>query len=224
MKELIIKDFKLLKFLNIFAVLVCLFIGFLGMSFENIFKSKLIYIFITVFISYIASMFLSSYDTKANSDVVINSLPINRYSVVKSKYMFMMIYMLISCTLVFISSNMSKVLFSSNLPGVPATMLDVLLTIGLTLLFYSVYLPIYYFNIGKSQALNQVLYMLFILAPVALSRLGEKFGSKILSSNLFKYFIHLNFNLIIVIVALIGLLFYLISLNISRKIYETKEF
>lgn len=220
MKHLILKDFRLLKLMNLAVIAICLAGGYIGISYENTLKTKFIYAFVILLTTYLASILVSQQEVKSNSDIIINSLPIDRSLVVKSKYLFILIYMGLSSLIVFLSSHVLGVIFPTNTPGVRASIFDILFIIGLALIFYSVYLLIYYFNIGKAQIFGQVFYLILVLAPALLGRFGER----IIASNLFKYLLNLNFNLIIALLAVVGFIFYVISLNSSINIYESKEF
>ena len=220
MKHLVIKDFRVLKLMNLAVIAICLAGGYMGISYENTLKTKFVYAFAILITTYLASILLSQQEVKNNSDIIINSLPIDRSLIVKSKYLFILIYMCLSSLIVFLSSHVSGVIFPNNTPGVGADVFDILFIIGLALIFYSVYLLIYYFNIGKAQIFGQVFYLILVLAPAFLGRFGER----IVSSSSFKYLMSLNFNFIISLLIAVGLIFYVISLNSSIKIYESKEF
>lgn len=219
MKELILKDFRLLKFISLVTVSICLMGGYIGVSLDSVIKTKLVYVFIVLLTSYLASMMIGQKEIKTNSAMIINSLPINRSLIVKSKYIFSFIYALLSALLVFFSSNVLGSIFSTNTPGVRMSLFDILVIVALTLVFYSIYLFLYYFNIGKAQLFNQVFYGLLILSPSLLNRFGEN----IFNSSLFKYLITLDFNSLIYLFVIIGLILYMVSLNISIKIYQGKS-
>ncbi len=220
MKQLILKDFKLLKYMNLLTIFICLVGGYIGISTENIIKTKLIYISTVLLASYLNSLILSQQEIKTKSDVIINSLPIIRSRVVSAKYSFSIIYVFLASILVFLSSHLLGIIFPNGTPGARGSISDILLTLGIALLFYSIYLLIYYINIGRAQIFNQIFYALLILAPSILSR----FSKNILYSNIFKSLLNLNLNLIIYVLISLAALFYIISLNISIKVYKIKEF
>lgn len=219
MKELILKDFRLLKFINIITAIFCLIGGYIGVSLDNLVETKLVYIFAVLISTYLASMMLGQKEIKTNASVVINSLPINRSLIVKSKYLFNIIYALVLSGIVWFSSNVLGSIFSANTPGVPMNIFDILLILSLSLLFYSFYLVLYYFNVGRAQLFNQIFYAMLILMPATLNRLDIDIANIALLKSLSEF----GLSNIMYLLVLIGLIFYIISLSISIKIYKTKE-
>ena len=202
MKELILKDFRVLKFANLLTILICIVGSYIGSTLDHI---------ILVKISHLLTLILSQKEIKTNSDIIINSLPVDRSLIVKSKYIFTMIYIIFLSAIVFVVSNIFG--------DVGATFLDLMTVLGLSLLFYSAYFIIYYFNLGKAQLFNQFFFIIITLSPNVLNRLDRD----IFSSKFFKYILNLNFNIISSLLFVIGLILYIISLGISIKIYKSKE-
>lgn len=219
MTQLILKDFRILKFINLITIFICLVGGYIGVGLDNVIKSKLAYIFVVLMTSYLASLILGQKEVKTKSDIIINSLPIDRSLIVKSKYCFNIIYALLSSLIVFFSSNVLGSVFSISTSGAPMSFFDILIVLGLTLVFYSIYLLLYYFNMGKAQLFNQITYALLILSPSLLNR----FNLDISTSPLFKSLLSMDFNKIVYLLVVLALVLYIISLNISIKIYQSKN-
>ncbi|WP_353095764.1 ABC-2 transporter permease [Tissierella praeacuta] len=220
MKQLVIKDIRLLRMINLFVFCGVAIFGYIGMVTENIYKSKLIYGFSVFIMIYIVSIFSTHHEIRAKSDVMLNSLPVNRYDIVGAKYISMGFYIFAISGVGFITSNISKIIISSKAIGSPVTIFDIFFIIGLSLVFFSIYLPFQYYSIGKSQAFSQIFYMLLIILPNVISR----FGRKIETTNLFKNIIRMDLKLFALIFAVSGIILYLISLQISKRIYKMKEF
>ena len=114
----------------------------------------------------------------------------------------------------------SRIIFSITIAGNPATIWDVLFILGLSLVFFSIYLPSYYYNVGKAQAFNQIFYIILILLPNIISR----FGNKVESTEIFRDIINMDWKIVILMFVGVGIVMYLISLQISKNIYKGKEF
>lgn len=211
MKELILKDFRVLKFANLLTILICIVGSYIGSTLDHIILVKISYLFAIMLSSHLLTLILSQKEIKTNSDIIINSLPVDRSLIVKSKYIFTMIYIIFLSAIVFVVSNIFG--------DVGATFLDLMTVLGLSLLFYSAYFIIYYFNLGKAQLFNQFFFIIITLSPNVLNRLDRD----IFSSKFFKYILNLNFNIISSLLFVIGLILYIISLGISIKIYKSKE-
>lgn len=220
MKQLILKDFKLLNYINLFTIFICFVGGYMGISTENNIKSKLVYVFTVLIISYLSSIILSQKEIKTKSDIIINSLPTTRSDVVVAKYLFSIIYVLLASILVFFSSYLLSIIIPSITPGPRTSIYNTLATVGIALLFYSIYLLIYYINIGRAQVFNQVFYIILVLSPLVIGRFSEK----IASLTIFKYLLNINFNIMIYLLIIFAIIFYIISLNFSIKVYKAKEF
>ena len=220
MKQLVIKDMRLLKIINLVILCGGILFGYIGVSIDHIYKSKLVYGFAMFIMVYIVSMFSTQYDVKGKTDMMLNSFPVDRYDIVKSKYISMGLYILFITGVVFLSSNISRIIFSTTISGNPATIWDVLFIIGLSLVFFSIYLPFHYYNVGKAQAFNQIFYILLIILPNVIS----KFSKKIENTEIFQGIINMDWKIVILMFVSIGAIMYLISLQISKNIYKGKEF
>ncbi|MBU5425267.1 ABC-2 transporter permease [Tissierella pigra] len=220
MKQLVIKDMRLLKIINLVILCGGILFGYIGVSIDHIYKSKLVYGFAMFIMVYIVSMFSTQYDVKGKTDMMLNSFPVDRYDIVKSKYISMGLYILFITGVVFLSSNISRIIFSTTISGNPATIWDVSFIIGLSLVFFSIYLPFHYYNVGKAQAFNQIFYIILIILPNVIS----KFSKKIENTEIFQGIINMDWKIVILMFVSIGAIMYLISLQISKNIYKGKEF
>lgn len=220
MRGLIIKDFKLLKLSSIFAVIVGLIIAYVGTTSMMVYKSQLIYGYGIFILLYISIMFMTQRELKAKSDIIFNSFPVKRDEIVTARYVVFLLYLLFISAIIYLGSNMLMFSTRPTIIGEPAKIRDILLITGLCLIFMSLYFPFEYYNLGKAQVLNSIFYMLMILLPNILSR----YGDKIYNSKIFKKLIKLDFNTITIVLLGLGIILYIISLQISKQIYKAKEF
>lgn len=220
MKQLVMKDVRLLKFINLIIICAGLIFGYAGVDINHVYKSKFVYGFTMFILIYMVSIFSTQHDVKWKSDMMLNSFPVNRYDIVKAKYISMGLYILFITGVVFLSSNIINIIFKGPSTGNPATIFDILFIIGLSLMFFSIYLPSYYYNAGKAQLFNQIFYIIMIILPNIIGR----FSTKIEATNIFQKIISMDFNIIILMFVAIGIIMYLVSLQISKSIYKLKEF
>ncbi len=220
MKQLVIKDIRLLRFINLFILCGGIVFGYIGVSIDHVYKSKLTYGFAMFILVYMVSIFSTQFDVKGKTDMMLNSFPVDRYDIVKSRYISMGLYILFITGIVFLSSNISKIIFRTTIGGNPASIWDILFIWGLSLIFFSIYLPFHYYNVGKAQVFNQIFYIILILLPNIIGR----FGMKIEATKIFGNIIIMDLKIIALIFAGIGIMMYLVSLQISKGIYKSKEF
>lgn len=220
MKELIIKDLKLLKLSGIFAVIAGLMFAYAGTTYIMVYKSQIIYGYGIFVLLYIGLMFLTQRELKAKSDMIFNSFPVKRNDIVRARYIVILLYLLFVSAIIYIGSNIFMFSLSPAIIGEPATIMDILFIVGLCLMFFSLYLPFEYYNLGKAQFLNSIFYMIMILLPNIMNR----YWDKVFASNLFHRIIQLDFKSITYILIGVGIIVYLLSLQLSKKIYRSKEF
>jgi len=220
MNSLILKDFQLLRFVNIIMLIVVGLFTFVGMSIENAFFSQLFFSFLIFLFTYAASMFLSVWESKTKGDIILNSLPVKRNDIVKARYLTVLIYTLVASFIVFLLSNLVHIFMATEFRGNPSSIFTIFLSIGINLLFFTFYLPFQYYSIGKVQIFNGIFYMLLILAPNFLS----KYREFIMKTSFFKYISSLNFVPISFVFLIIAVLFYIFSFVVSINIYRSKEF
>ncbi len=220
MKQLVIKDIRLLRFINLIILCVGILSGYVGVSIDNIYKSKLTYGFAMFIMIYMVSTFSTQHEAKTKVDMMLNSFPVNRYDIVRAKYISMGFYILAISGIVFLSSNLFKAVSNNEMMCNSATIFDILFILGFVLMFFSMYLPFHYYNVGKAQAFNQIFYIILILLPNIIGR----FGSKIESTKIFGSIISMDLKIITLMFVVVGIMMYLVSLQISKSIYKTKEF
>lgn len=218
MFNLVKKDLKLATKINIFAVFYALFISAMGMSLSNFPPVNAMYILGIIMLVFISVIYSNGYDDKNKSEVVLNSLPIDRVDIVRGKYVTLIIFILISCVFTLLFTNAIKTL-GLKPDGRPADIWDIVTAISLLLVFYSVYYPMY-FKLGDLRMFNSILWMLVFIGPTILAKIGKRFVTKELITKLSS----LNLKQIGLLVFIFSLVMYFISLQISKKLYMTREF
>lgn len=220
MKQLIIKDFMVLRFINLLIIFMGILFGFIGAISTIPFSANMIYGYGIFVMIYMFLMFSLQIEEKSKSYIMVSSFPLNREKIVTAKYISIIIYLIVSALFIILVSNISIRLFTVTLSENTPSIFSLLFIIGICLLFLSVYLPFQYYYMAKSQMFNSLFYGILILLPNILSR----YGFRIENIKWINSLVKIDLKNIIFIVLGIGILMYLISLKVSQKIYKAKEF
>ncbi len=182
---------------------------------------QLIFGYLLFFQSYYLVIVLSQQDERVKSDLIINSLPIDRKLVVLEKYVFLVLQPIsIAIFMILTTRGIHALQVSGFQEGQNFTLFGAIVAIALTWFVLSIYIPINYLSIGKSKAFNQLSLMILIVLPSFFTRLIKINGVPELPPTL------MNISPGIVISGLLGfaLIIYFISYLISKKIYSRKDF
>jgi len=218
--NLIVKDLKLSGKMNLFGLFFPVFISLAGVKAAQLnLRFNILYILAIFMITYFSSMYSNGFDYKNNSDLVLNSFPINKVDVVRGKYLVIFIYAALYSLSIIAITNI-YVLMGLADGGRTANIWDVVATLVLIMVFYSIYYPLYFKSENGLATVNQLIYILIILAPALI----EKFGGLLAQSFIFSKIIGLNVEKIAIIFLGISIFAYYISLQISKSIYLRKEF
>lgn len=220
MKWLIIKDFKVLKLMNLWMIFMGMLFGFIGTTSIFPFGSNMVYGYGIFIMIYMFLMFSLQIEEKSKSYIMINSLPANKKDIVTARYISTIIYLLSSVIFILLISNISIGLFDISIITNSLSLFGILFIIAICLIFVSMYLPFQYYYMSKSQIFNALFYALLILLPNLINR----YASKIEDIKWINYLGAINFQSFTFIILIIGVILYLISLSISQKIYKAKEF
>ena len=216
MLNLIIKDIVIQKktFLYAFLFTIVASTDFLFMNMNP--NSFNLYVFSPIVISYMFVNFALSYDDKNKSEIALNSLPIKRNDIVIAKYIsifaFAAIGIIYSIIIGFIGKIAGLSMFTTTI-----TLKNVVTILTYTCIFNLILFPIY-FKIGfiKTQIFTVVL---LFLTMIAFSNPNNIVEQK------FTQFINNTSSLTQNSLApIIGLIFFMISLMLSIRIYNNKEF
>ncbi|HEX3010963.1 MAG TPA: ABC-2 transporter permease [Syntrophomonadaceae bacterium] len=196
---------------------------FVFLAFSKPIFLPFVYIMGSVAIAYV--MVLSAIQTEYinKSDIVLLSLPVQRREVVISKYLA--IFLFTFAALAF----MATVGLAIKLSPLPFTVRliqwqDIVITIISVMLMAAIYFPLYYKVEGKwVQALNIIVFMLLFFAPANIIN----YLSQNQHSNWVTVLLQISSQrpwLIPLLGVVIGLVILAVSLVISLRIYERKDF
>lgn len=204
MFNLVIKDISIQKkdkALYIFIFLNMLFI----FVFQNNYGISMFLCFLSI---YLVTMYANAYDFKYNSELMINSMPVNRKIVVSAKYLSVIIFFIIAEAIILVTGNLIQMVY----PGLVTKTINintVFMEFFIVSIYYSIFFPLY-FKMGyiKSRWFNFVIMGIMGSAITILGDISK--GTNVLLQSS--------------ILVCISIILMLISLFFSIKIYSNKEF
>lgn len=219
MFNLIKKDFILSRKINIFVVVYALFIAAMGLVMPDPLVSTFLYVLGMLTLIFITVIYTNGYDDKYKSEIVLNSLPIDKENIVRAKYMTLILFIIMSCSAVLIFTNIILKLGVVSI-GKGASIWNVIFATNISLIFYSIYYPIY-FKVGEGlRSFNTILWILIAIGPSVLSKLMKGLNT----TGYLEKIIAIDINRINIYVLIISLFMFYMSMKISEKIYRTREF
>lgn len=221
MLRLIYKDFILVKKAVLFFLAFSLYIDFLGLKSQSM--PGLIYIIIMVIFSYVFMIYSNGYDDKNKGEIIFNSMPVKRNSLVLAKYLDIIFFIIFTGITLIISSEIMKIIFVSSsikITGRAAYISDVLYALIIIQIYFSLYLP-FYFKLGGSrlQLFNQISYMIFIMMPYIILKVITKFRD----SKIVIYLININLASLRTILIFMIILIFTVSIVISMNVYNKRD-
>lgn len=219
MKNLVLKDIRLLGVFNILIGAMPVILGFISIRPGKNYEAILIYFFAVLVPVYLLVVRMSVNDMQSNANPLLISLPVKRFDIVKARYISVFIYVVLISMLVYLSSNISRYFLTSK-NTTKFTISTMYFTAALIILFLSVNIPFQYFNIRNAQIFNAVFYMVLILVPSQLAR----FNVSVANNTLFQKLLSLDIKVLGPVLLLVSLVVYGGSSFVSKSIYEGKEF
>lgn len=225
MLNLVKKEFKISKswiFLLFLSIIFAfsIFVSMHGTKVAGIkFIQNMIYSYAVFMLAYISVIDNIYHDIKNKSEVILNSLPVSRGDIVRGKYLILIVYIIIYS----LSMGLVNKIFMPLIYGGESQLqiLWSLITIGtISLIFYSIYYPLYFKSEDGLMTFNQVFRILIIVFPSALG----KFSKKLPMNKILNIITKVKIERIGIFLLVLAFIVYYISLQISKKIYMKKEF
>ncbi|MBZ2175810.1 ABC-2 transporter permease [Schnuerera sp. xch1] len=219
MINLILKDIKLAQKMNIFIVIYALFIAGMGLSVSNYLAASLFYILGMNILIFVSVIYTNGYDDKYKTEIILNSLPIDRKNIVRGKYIALIIFIIVGCGVIVLWTNIISLLGIIE-GGKSADIWSIIFVTNIVLLFYSIYYPIY-FRMGEGiRSFNAIIWVLVMTGPGIVSKLmkvleGTGYLEKIMS---------MDINTINMYFLPISVIIYYLSMRVSERIYMKRKF
>ncbi|HGE5782747.1 TPA: ABC-2 transporter permease [Bacillus pseudomycoides] len=207
MYNLILKDFRLQKLIILlYLIIICFFI----MTFGSFYLMVVLPVS-----SYVIN--LHYYDAKNNSHKFINNLPYSRKSIIMSKYIGTMIFMLIVVS--FSLSIQAIIQFVFPTYGQIATPQEIVISILTAMLFTSLYLPFFYRFTNK-----YLIAAVSIIFPVSvvLWRTIEAYVN--ITDLVYSVTTQFTINQLIILVSIVTILIFIGSYFLTVRIYKRTDF
>ena len=215
MKTLIKKDFKMVGTLTnmSFIILLLLLVVFFRLI-DDVFFRFIYYIGLVLMMIGMAYSRIWAHDFYYKGDILLNSLPIDRKTIVASRYATVMLYILLFSLL----TILLLYIFPSN-ANLPATNISEIINLtSIIISLLALYLPLYYLNGHKDKRTSDIGLFSF-MALILIIR------NTISNENLiYRTISNLDLSQFSFILLAISLILYLGSLYISVKIYNNREF
>ncbi|PGQ45002.1 MULTISPECIES: ABC-2 transporter permease [Bacillus cereus group] len=207
MYNLILKDFRLQKLIILlYLIIICFFI----MTFGSFYLMVVLPVG-----SYVIN--LHYYDAKNNSHKFINSLPYSRSSIIMSKYIGAMMFMLIVVS--FSLSIQAIIQFVSPTYGQIATPQEIVISILTAMLFTSLYLPFFYRFTNKYLiAAVSIIFPVFVV----LWRTIEAYVN--ITDLAYSVTTQFTINPLIILVSIVTILIFIGSYFLTVRIYKRTDF
>lgn len=216
MLNLVFKDILIQKKSFLVAILYGAVFTF---TFSNTNTPETIFIAVPSVIGYLFVTYACAYDDKNKSEIMLNSLPISRKDIVLSKYLSIILYVLIGVCISFIFTTSFKYLGFGHINRF-MTLEDVVGAIIVISLLSSIYYPIYFkFGYLKSKYLSTFMLVGTLFIPTAIVELAGKSTS----ANIIEYLSKVPEGILRFSIILILIVIALLSASLSLKIYLNRD-
>ncbi|ABK62077.1 hypothetical protein NT01CX_2432 [Clostridium novyi NT] len=161
----------------------------------------------------------NGYDDLNKSYVMIASLPTTREKIVKSRYIQVLLYLIIGGMLIILTNTVLKLLNIVSLKIIYINLIGLLLGSIFVFLYYSLYYPLY-FKLGNKYIsnINQMIFVLMILSPSLILKILKKHPE----INMTKFIVEFNIKGLVFIL-IFSVILFLISNKVSQNIYKNRE-
>ena len=219
MFNLVKKDLKLSKKINIFGGIYALFIAAMGLTMPDNMIANLLYVLGMIILIFMLVIYTNGYDDKSKSEIIINSFPIDRQDIVRGKYLTLILFIILGSGIILLFTKAISVLYIVD-NSMSASLWNALFVANISLIFYSIYYP-FYFKVGEGiRSFNMILWIVMVIGPSIIS----KFIKKLEAIGKLEKIISININKLNIYLLVFSLIMFYISLQVSKKIYLKREF
>lgn len=173
-----------------------------------------------VLFMYIGIICTIGYDEQNKSDTILNSMPVHRSNIIISKYICLVIYFIVSMTIIICIPLAAKFTVNENLPIFSVREVILIFLAGITM--SSILIPLYYkFGYVNLKYVSMIVFLLIFSIPTILKKLmlSGRIDIQSLTSKIGNNSFALNMFMLC-----IGLIIMFISMFITIFIYKRKEF
>jgi ABC-2 type transport system permease protein len=188
------------------------------MPFDAYFQYLAAYLFIVFYMTCFSFISMENYKSVKEA-VVVNSFPVKRKDLVVLEYLMLIVYNVIFAFVAILETNILKLVGVKG--GEVATLEILIMSLLISLIYFSIYIPFSIKNFGKTNRINVFMYVFMFCLPQILKKfVGTKIGQK---------FIMViggisNPHIVILGILVLGILMFMMSFFTSVKIYENIDF
>lgn len=197
---------------------------FILIVFQNEVLAMTSYIMGAIAIAYFLVLWVCAYDEKNNSELILNSLPLKRETIVKARYFSVIIFIVAAIAII---GGMGFVFKTIGLPFPRYYMKsnDLIAIFTSAILLFSIYLPFFFrYGYHKARVLNMILFMFFFFIPGFLIKLVKKNFDLVTFEHTIEFLNRQPSWLMVLGLAVALLIIFSVSLRISVAIYRKREF
>lgn len=220
MYNLVIKEFLLQKKYMLIFILYGVGIAAAASATPGII-SNFFYCFYVITAPYLSVMYSNGYEMRGQSEVMLNSLPVNREQIVNAKYLYLQMLIVIYTVFMLILSIIARSINHNNTDIVSINIFVVsFIVLGLV---FSIYYPLY-FKLGreKLRLVTLFFYLIIFIFPEFYSKAAK--NPEVYHLEKLLTFVTNNSQLLMISLSAIVILLLFVSSNISIRIYKNKEF
>lgn len=225
MWHLVKKDILLCRIGIFFIILINFFLGFINLALTSEYSTIMLgyNLFMGLFLTLLTVL---GREEKVNSDMILNSIPLDKKIIVTSRYVSSLLFPLAHGLILFVYSHILKNtrllwILGYRIHGqiYAISIYSLLIVLSIIITFLSFYLPFYYLKFGKGKALNVIAYFLLVILPALIIR----FYSILMDLEFVKYIYLLDKRILTLIAFAISLVLYVASMEVSKRIYSQKK-
>jgi len=221
MYSLILKDILIQKKMIWFAIGYSVFILF---SFNSPAFADAAYIMGAMMSSYLFIMGACAYEGKGNGEMILNSFPLRRKDVVRSRYISIFVFMFFSLAVI---GALGAIMKSIGLPYPQnyISMSDVMGVVASLLIVSAIYLPFYYkFGYIRARVFNMIMFLIFFFVPTYLVNYIKENSEKEIVIQLANILQTMPVWQIVFLGIILMLTLMFISYLISLSVYKKRDF
>jgi hypothetical protein len=177
-----------------------------------------------VALTYILTLSACAYDEKCKSDIMLNSLPVRKNTIVMSRYLSAYLFAAIGVLYYFVAStaiNMSGLPLKAS----PVTLQGLLGALFAVTMICSIYLPVFYkFGYIKSKIINLIVFFSIFFSIGALSYVAKENLTNPFVKAIVDFAVNQSDSNIVLFIIAFMLLILFVSYNIALKLYRSREF
>jgi ABC-2 type transport system permease protein len=216
LKDLLIQK-KLFRFLLMYGI-------FILIAFNNEVFTDVTYVMGAVAGAYMLLHGACAYESKGSGEMVLNSFPISREEIVRSRYLSVFVFTLLSLAIIGLLGAVMK-LCGLPFPLRYVNWFDLAVVLISMLIMASIYLPLFFkYGYIQSRVFNVIMFMLIFFAPSLLIEYYQKHSENAVLQQLTTFVQSSPFWLIGLAIGILFLLFYYASYRFSVLLYRNREF